>query len=221
MGSETSCPNCGAENETEANFCDSCGVPLQGGQGCEPVGKMSEQEVEMLLQQRKEKDRLFKLHPQSPIPENMRKDFKGLNYFQVNPDYKFLCRLNRYPNLSTVRMTTSTGEERDYLKVGYIRFNIEGETQTLQTYKATHEHHHEGERESLFIPFRDATSGKESYGAARYLEIEKAEDGFWLVDLNRAYNPYCAYSEYYSCPFPPRENWLEVEVSAGEKKLKD
>jgi len=79
----------------------------------------------------------------------------------------------------------------------------------------------EGGRETLFIPFKDATSGKETYGAARYLEIEETEVGIFLVDFNKAYNPYCAYSEAYSCPFPPRENWLEVAIKAGEKKFKD
>lgn len=170
---------------------------------------------------RKEKVFFFTHHPQSPIPQNMREEFRGLNYFPVNPSYRFLCRLNRYPSPASVRMMTSTGEERDYLKVGYIQFIIEGKTQTLQAYKAGREHNHEGERETLFIPFKDATSGKETYGAARYLEIEEAEGGVFLVDFNKAYNPYCAYSEAYSCPLPSGENWLEGAIKAGEKKFKD
>jgi len=182
---------------------------------------MTGQEIENLLQTRKEKDLFFKHHPQSPIPQNMRGEFKGLNYFPGDPSYRFLCKLTRRPSPATVRMMTSTGEERDYLKVGYVQFIIQGKTQTLQAYKAAGEHTHEGERETLFIPFKDATSGKETYDAARYLEIVEAEDGSFLVDFNKAYNPYCAYSEAYSCPFPPRENWRDVPIKAGEKKFKD
>jgi len=73
----------------------------------------------------------------------------------------------------------------------------------------------------LFIPFRDATSGQETYGAGRYLDLEADQhltaDGKWIVDLNRAYNPWCAYSEDYVCPFVLPENWLEVPIRAGEK----
>ena len=74
----------------------------------------------------------------------------------------------------------------------------------------------------LFVPFGDGTSGNESYGAGRYLDLEPerhlTEEGRWVVDLNDAYNPWCAYSEHYVCPFVPPENWLRVPVRAGEKK---
>ena len=72
------------------------------------------------------------------------------------------------------------------------------------------------------MPFRDATSGKESYGAGRYLDLEaetdRTADGLWILDFNEAYNPWCAYSKNYVCPFTPPENWLTVPVRAGEKQ---
>jgi uncharacterized protein (DUF1684 family) len=75
--------------------------------------------------------------------------------------------------------------------------------------------------ERLFIPFKDATSGRETYGAGRYLDLDYQRDrtpeGKWILDLNRAYNPWCAYSVDYVCPFVPLENWLKVPVYAGEK----
>ena len=86
-----------------------------------------------------------------------------------------------------------------------------------------HEHKDksDSEEERLFIPFRDATSGQETYGAGRYLDLDSARnrtaDGKWILDLNRAYNPWCVYSENYTCPFVPQENWLAVPVRAGEK----
>ncbi len=72
-------------------------------------------------------------------------------------------------------------------------------------------------RPTLFIPFRDATSGKETYGAGRYLEVEVNPSGRYVLDFNLAYNPYCAYSDLYICPLPPGENWLRVEIRGGEK----
>jgi hypothetical protein len=76
----------------------------------------------------------------------------------------------------------------------------------------------------LFVPFRDLTSGKETYGAGRYLDLKAGKDqtptGKWLLDFNKAYNPWCAYSEDYACPLTPPENWLNVPIYAGEKDYK-
>jgi uncharacterized protein (DUF1684 family) len=73
----------------------------------------------------------------------------------------------------------------------------------------------------LFIPFKNATSGKEIYGAGRYLDLElerdRTPDGKWILDFNQAYNLWCVYSKAYTCPFVPVENWLEVAILAGEK----
>jgi len=221
MGSEPICPNCGETQKSDAKYCDSCGAPLEGEMPSEPLGKMTKNEVEAILQMRQEKDQAFKNHPQSPIPVNMQLTFRGLDFFPVNPSYRFLCKLNRYPNPVPFRIATSTGQEREYLKAGYFRFIIEGKKQTLQAYKDVLAVQGEGEKELLFIPFRDATSGGESHDAGRYLDVERKPDGLFLIDFNRAYNPYCAYSEEYSCPLPPKDNWLEVPIKAGEKKFKD
>jgi hypothetical protein len=76
------------------------------------------------------------------------------------------------------------------------------------------------ETHDLFLPFRDATSGRETYGAGRYLEVEPpGPDGGVEIDLNYAYNPYCAYNPEWSCPIPPGENWLTVPIRAGERSF--
>lgn len=72
---------------------------------------------------------------------------------------------------------------------------------------------------ALFIPFRDATGRTESYPAGRYVEAEPDGDGRWILDLNRAYNPYCAYNDAWRCPLPPVENWLDAQVRAGEQRF--
>ena len=107
-------------------------------------------------------------------------------------------------------MQTSTGDEQSYYRLGTVEFEVEGQPARLAVYKSA-------QHDELFLPFRDATSGKETYGAGRYLEPVESSDGKLLVDFNLAYNPYCAYSEHYSCPLPPLENWLKVPIRAGEK----
>jgi len=219
MSSGEVCPNCAIEQPTGSKYCDRCGAPVQGEVASKPFKKMSKDQVENVLHWREEKDQAFKGHFASPIPENMRGQFAGLKYYPVNPSYRFLCRLNKYPNPASVMMMTSTGEEREYLKVGHFSFIIGGKTRTLHAYKDLRQE--PSEKESLFIPFRDSTSGIETYEASRYLETEETKEGEFLVDFNKAYNPFCAYTDTYSCPLPPRENWVEVEIKAGEKKYKD
>jgi uncharacterized protein (DUF1684 family) len=160
---------------------------------------------------RKEKDELFKTSPQSPIPTSELDSFEGLKYYPKNPDLRFEIPLEKTAE-EDLEFETSTGEKRIYKKVGKLSFEVAGEPAQLTLYQA--------ESGSYFLPFRDTTSGKETYGAGRYLEV-KEEDGNIVVDFNFAYNPYCAYSPDYSCPLPPTENWLKVSIEAGEKKFHD
>lgn len=168
---------------------------------------------------REEKDRFFRESPHSPIPEGDRSTFSGLPYFAFEPDRVFEVALQELDTPEDVVMATNVaGEETLYYKVGYFEFPVEGTTQRLHAYRSAHEH--EVGRPTLFIPFRDGTSGAESYGAGRYLEVEVNPAGKYLLNFNVAYSPYCAYSDRYICPLPPRENWLEVPIRAGERVYK-
>src|SRR5712692_3222938 len=160
---------------------------------------------------RKGKDEFFATSHDSPLAHGKTGSFKGLRYFSPDPRYKILATLHRYDNPEKVTMTTSKGTRQQFHRLGYFEFDIDGKRVKLQAYKSA-----ERESNELFIPFRDRTSGKESYGAARYLDIEENSDSKYVVDFNYAYNPYCAYSEDYVCPLPPRENWLEARILAGE-----
>jgi hypothetical protein len=165
--------------------------------------------------QREAKDDYFGRNPHSPIPQAERADFDGLSYYDVDPAFRFELPLHRHDDPETVTVGTSTGGERDYLEWGEFHFEVDGEPVTIQAYKA------DVEEDRLWVPFRDATSGEETYGAGRYLDLEVDEhrrsDGTWVLDFNQAYNPTCAYSDMYECPLPPTENWLDVAVEAGEK----
>ena len=170
---------------------------------------------EDLEREREMKDRLFAEHWQSPIPVKERTRFKGLDYFPLDPAYRFELDLHEHEERRAVRMAYTKGQEQDFLRWGEFRFKVGDKKQAIQAYKS------DPAEESLFILFRDATSGKETYGAGRYLDLEPDKDrtveGKWILDLNKAYNPWCVYSEDYTCPFVPPENWLEVPIRAGEK----
>ena len=94
-------------------------------------------------------------------------------------------------------------------RAGIVRFNVAGEEVSLVLYDTGHP--------GYFVPFRDKTSGTDTYGAGRYLDIDPNSDGTVTLDFNMAYNPLCAYNDAYSCPLPPVENWLTVAVEAGER----
>jgi uncharacterized protein (DUF1684 family) len=171
---------------------------------------------DLLIRARQERDRFFKSNPQSPIPAEARGRFQGLDYFPANPGLRFQVRLNRYPVPARLRMATNTGEVRDALKYGYFEFPAEGQICRLQVYRM--EESGGSGPPYLFIPFRDATTGKESYEAGRYLELPENTSGVYDLDFNQAFNPSCAYGGDFSCPIPPEENRLAVPIAAGEKK---
>jgi uncharacterized protein len=168
---------------------------------------------------RREKDYFFKEDAESPIPHELRPKFEGLAYFPPDPKYRVHAKLVKDPTPPRVVLATSKGVPREMIRYGVLEFGIEGKKQRLEAYKSVPQPGHHHEDESLYVPFRDATSGKETYGAARYLDIEQRPSDDYVIDFNRAYSPYCAYSDDYVCPFPPRENWLSVPIRAGEKNF--
>ncbi len=166
-----------------------------------------------LLRFRERKDLLFRSDRDSPIGQG---EFAGLKYFDPDPEFRFETELRRNPTPVSVIMTTSKGTRQLFNCIGHFELSIEGKAMRLNAYQSA-----EKEDPSIFVPFRDATSGGESYGATRYLDLEVEHDDRYAVDFNYSYNPYCAYSDAYACPFPPRENWLTVAIRAGERKYHD
>jgi uncharacterized protein len=171
-----------------------------------------------VLQSRRERDAALRHSQQSPIPERDRAGFQGLEYFAVNPELRLRVKLNRYPVPERVRLGTNTGEMRDGLKYGFFEFHAEGQDCRLQVYRLD-ENGADG-KPYLFVPFKDATSGLETYGAGRYIDLSENTSGFYDLDFNRAYNPSCAYGSEFSCPIAPEENRLSIPIRAGEKTYK-
>jgi len=162
-------------------------------------------ELEMM---RAEKDEFFGKHPQSPLTQEQKKDFHGLNYFEENEALRLEVKVDEFPNKEEFTMQTSTGSVQLYFRFGKFSFQVDGKEVELTIYQ---------NENGFFLPFVDSLAGKETYPAGRYLEPEPLAGGRFFVDFNMAYNPYCAYNEMWSCPITPAENRLKVPVRAGEK----
>ena len=173
---------------------------------------MKPEEVEI---QRISKNKFYKENEHSPLTPSQKKRFEHLEYYPYNAELAYLLELNKYDDPEVVTMETSDNRVRDYYRIGYLDFEVNGEKARLHVYQDTEN------SDYYFIPFRDSTSGKETYGAGRYVELERARDGKFSLDFNLAYNPYCAYNSLYSCPIPLAENTLSVAITAGEKKYPD
>ena len=167
-----------------------------------------------------EKDSLFKHADWSPLTEEDRADFKGLKYFDYNPAWRFELALHPYPNPQKMMIKgTKPGDERPALRFAYFQFAFQGVPVKLDVIKILPQSP-QGQAH-LFLGFWDETSGKETYAGGRYIDLEKNENGLYIVDFNYAYNPYCAYNERYSCAVPPFSNQIPVAVRAGEKNFKE
>ena len=168
-----------------------------------------------LEQERKSKDQYFATHLQSPLTLKNKSRFMGLAYFSPNHNYRYDLQLHEYKDREVLQIQDTTGNTREFLRWGEFRFKVSNEECALQAYKSA------PEEDRLLVPFKDATSGKETYGAGRYLDLnyvnDRTPEGMWRLDFNRAYNPWCAYSENFSCPYVPPENWLKISILAGEK----
>jgi hypothetical protein len=165
---------------------------------------------------RDEKDRFLAEHDQSPIPPGERADFDGLDYYDPDPTYRVEATVTVHDEPDPIEMDTTSGRTVRYLRVATLSFEVDGESLELRGYRQ------EGDDPtSLFVPFRDKTTGQQTYEEGRYLELEadrELEDGDqFTVDFNLAYAPFCAYSETFDCPIPPEENWLDVTIEAGER----
>jgi len=160
---------------------------------------------------RRDKDEFFRDDPRSPLTPEQRATFVGLSYYPEDLRLRIEAELDTAVDRDEdIVMQTTTGGTQVYRRAGKVRFEVDGQPAEITLYESPEQH-------ELFVPFRDATSGKETYGAGRYLEVEPPADGRAVVDFNDAYNPYCAYNPEWSCPIPPGENWLAVPVRAGEK----
>lgn len=192
--------------------------------GCSsgPSGADEQSYVQELAGARLEKDKLFKDAPDcnttdvavcSPVPPPKRAVLLPLRYFAADSAYNVPAILKLSDDRPVFEMPTSTGKPRRMQLVGTLEFSVQGQKQSLGAFVE------DGTEQilNLFVPFADMTTGTETYPAGRYLDLHPTPTGYYTIDFNRAYNPYCAYNASYECPYPPPANRLKLAIRAGEK----
>ncbi len=169
-----------------------------------------------LRENRAEKDAFLDEHPQSPIAPQYRETFDGLAYFDPDPAYRVEATVTVHDDPEPIELETTAGPNVRYLRTVSFEFDLAGDTHTLSGYEQE-----TAEDEPIFVPFRDKTTGQQSYRKGRYMELTpttELETGATVpIDFNLAYSPFCAFSDAFSCPLPPEENWLDCAIRAGER----
>ena len=177
-------------------------------------GQNDPQYVQDIKKERQERERFMLTSDESPIKDKA--TFKGLKFYEPDPKYRIVADFTPIKDKKLVVLATSDGKEQRYMEYGYAEFDLDQFHNKLLILEMIDMGPFRGK---LFLAFGDATSGAETYGAGRYLDINKVPGGSATItlDFNNAYNPYCAYDYSYSCPLPPRENLLNAAIKAGEK----
>lgn len=170
---------------------------------------------------RAERNAEMKDSAESPLKENEIKKFKALNFYAIDQQYKVLVKFTRLKKQKKFKMKTSGTKTPEYIVYGYISFNLLGKSHKLFIYQNVELSKKKEFEDYLFLPFTDNTNGSETYGGGRYIDLTIPKTTTFWIDFNLCYNPYCAYTTGYNCPVPPPENYLNIEVKAGEKLLWD
>ncbi len=157
----------------------------------------------------------------SPLLPDDLKVFKSLDFYPANEKFFVVAKFIRTENELPFEMKTSTDRKPVYVKYGEAHFNIDGQFFKLNIYRNIELSKKEQYKDYLFLPFSDLSCGSESYIGGKYIDLKIPQGDSIVIDFNRSYNPYCAYSPKYSCPKVPLENDLKIEIRAGVKKFHD
>lgn len=191
-------------------FISACGENYSA----EETAYINEIELE-----REELNEFMKNAPNSPFNFESKTEFHPLNYFDIDPDFVFESKLTQYNPKDTVTIIGTKGDEREFVKFGFLEFTYNSETYRLNVYQG--EDPDFGVYHSVW--FTDKTTGDETYDVGRYLSFELNDnpDHIYTIDFNKAHNPYCAYSPAFTCAIPSKEDHIDLAITAGEKKFHD
>lgn len=182
----------------------------------ETVTRKSDKLAEILKFQ-EELNAEYKNPETSPLADRFRIDFETLDFFKPDTSYVIEAAFSRTPEALPFSMPTNTERESTEVLFGIAKFALNGKQYQLEIYQTPELIKEEKYKDYLFLPFTDATNGKETYGGGRYLDLRIPEGTKITLDFNKAYNPYCAYNKKYSCPLVPAVNHLDTEINAGVK----
>lgn len=171
--------------------------------------------VNSIIKYRNQKNLDFLQADWSPLLPEDTSSFKGLNYYPIDLTYRFEGSITKYDTALQDTIIGTKGDLRPALKYGYFYFKYKSKPYRLEIYKILKDDPEY--QKYLFLGFTDATTGKQTYGAGRYIDLTENDSNHYVIDFNLAYNPYCAYNPKYTCAIPPEENRLPFPVTAGEK----
>jgi len=156
---------------------------------------------------------------ESPLTKEDLKTFKALDFFKIDKNYRVEAKFELTPDTPVFEMKTTTDRLPLYRQYGIATFTLNGKEQTLSVYQNQNLMTDIEYEDYLFIPFNDKTNGNLSNGGERYIDVSIPSNNeiIMIIDFNKSYNPYCAYNSKYSCPIPPKENNLNIEILAGVK----
>lgn len=176
------------------------------------VGESSEDYIARIETDRKDKNS-FMLSSTSPLNDEDKRNFTGLNYYPINEDYKVSAVLEMIDQKQPIFIPSSTGEQLKYIPFAHATFELGGKENKVILYQDWEEK----DPNKLSLLFADGTSANETYGGGRYIDVLYRNINKIEIDFNQAYNPYCHFNVEFSCPLPPRENLLDIDITAGEK----
>ncbi|MFK7972818.1 MAG: DUF1684 domain-containing protein [Bacteroidia bacterium] len=174
--------------------------------------------MERLQKYQAEQNAEFADSSASPLTAEDRATFEALDFYPIDSTFCVQARFVRTEGSKPFEMKTTTARKPVYEKYGEAHFVINGDSLMLTLYQSHRSMNHPIYKDYLFLPYTDSTSGDESYGGGRFIDVRIPEGDTIEIDFNKSYNPYCAYNHKYSCPVPPSENYLDVAVRAGVKK---
>lgn len=177
--------------------------------------KMSEEESEIKKFQQ-ELNAEYRNSKETPLRGDNFTNFKEHPFFPVNMKYRVKAKFTKTENAEPFDLPTSSGKTKVYKEYGKANFTLDGKSYTLTLYQSLDLAKQKKYKNYLFLPFRDATNEKETYGGGKYMDLTIPKGSTVILDFNKSYQPYCAYNAYdYNCPVVPEENRLPIEIRAG------
>lgn len=171
--------------------------------------------IKTIEKHRQDRHTFFKRGSESPLTDVDKRKFNGLNYYPVDPEMRVNARLTPFQNQTSMVIPTSDNKEKTYIRFAFAEFELKKQMHKVLLLKAVDDEN----PNAVFLAFSDSTSGDETYGGGRYLDLETSSNSRIIIDFNKAYNPFCVFNDTYSCPFPPKENHLNIAIRAGEKEF--
>ncbi|EKB47930.1 MULTISPECIES: DUF1684 domain-containing protein [Cecembia] len=172
--------------------------------------------VENIQKERERQFRFLKFNLDSPLEDHQKSELTSLSFYPIDMSYRVRAKMVPAEDRRMLEIPMTDGTVEKYLKHSYAEFQLNGQPLRLLLLQAAKE----SDKRNFFLAFADDTSGEETYGGGRYINLRQDGKNSITIDFNMAYNPYCAYNPDYACPLPPRENILEIPIRAGEKDYK-